>query len=119
MNERGAGGELDREIAVRRPASSELAAMLSNPSSRATRARSIGKVVPASAAAPSGSTFTRRRQSASRPRSRSKHRRIGEQVVAEGDGLRDLQVRGSRASPALHGATPARAAPAQAHPGAG
>ena len=52
-------------------ASSEFSATPSKPSSRATRSRSMGKVVPASAAAPSGSTLTRLRQSASRARSRS------------------------------------------------
>ncbi|MNC89650.1 hypothetical protein D3C83_56210 [compost metagenome] len=52
-------------------ASSELPQIESNPSSCATRSRWIGNVVPASAAAPSGSTFTRFLQSASRARSRS------------------------------------------------
>ena len=48
-----------------------LAATPSKPSSRATKSRSIGRLVPASAAAPSGRTFSRLRQSASRDRSRS------------------------------------------------
>ena len=52
-------------------ASSEFVHSASKPSSRATRARSIGYDVPASAAAPSGSRFTRRRQSARRSASRA------------------------------------------------
>ena len=51
-------------------ASSEFSATPSNPSSRATNSRSIGKLVPARAAAPSGRRFTRRRQSARRSASR-------------------------------------------------
>ena len=42
----------------------------SKPSAAAVMCRSIGKPVPASAAAPSGLSFIRRRQSASRDRSR-------------------------------------------------
>ncbi len=48
-----------------------LAATPSNFKSSATRRRSMGKLVPASAAAPSGRTFTRLRASARRERSRS------------------------------------------------
>jgi len=51
-------------------ASSEFAIGRSNPSASAVIARSIGKEVPASAAAPSGHSLSRHRQSASRPRSR-------------------------------------------------
>ncbi len=51
-------------------ASSEFAAGRSKPSAAAVAARSIGNEVPASAAAPSGHSFSRRRASASRPRSR-------------------------------------------------
>src|SRR3979409_1897770 len=52
-------------------ASSEFSLTVSNPSSRALFGGAIGKGVPASAAAPSGRQFTRRRQSARRERSRS------------------------------------------------
>ena len=51
-------------------ASSEFAVGRSKPSAAALAKRSIGKEVPASAAAPSGLSLSRRRQSASRPRSR-------------------------------------------------
>src|SRR5436190_1740974 len=51
-------------------ASIEFAAGRSKPSAAAVRSRSIGKAVPASAAAPSGDSLSRRRQSAKRPRSR-------------------------------------------------
>jgi len=67
---RRAGAEFDRKIAVGDRVK-EFSLTVSNPSSRATLARSIGKEVPASAAAPSGRQFTRRRQSARRARSRS------------------------------------------------
>ena len=52
-------------------ASSEFSHRPSKPSSRATRSRSIGKLVPASAAAPSGSLLTLFLVSRSRSRSRS------------------------------------------------
>ena len=51
-------------------ASMELAEGRSKPRSSAVMARSMGNDVPASAAAPSGDSFRRPRQSASRPRSR-------------------------------------------------
>ena len=52
-------------------ASSEFSQMREKPSSSAVSARSIGKVVPASAPAPSGSESVRLRQSTRRSRSRS------------------------------------------------
>ena len=52
-------------------ASSEFAIGRSNPSAFAVISRSIGKLVPASAAAPSGLSFIRARASRNRPRSRS------------------------------------------------
>ena len=52
-------------------ASSELAIGRSNPSASAVISRSIGNDVPASAAAPSGLSFSRRRASSNRPLSRS------------------------------------------------
>jgi hypothetical protein len=52
-------------------ASSELAIGLSKSSAAAVASRSIGKLVPASAAAPSGLSFIRARASRNRPRSRS------------------------------------------------
>ena len=52
-------------------ASSEFSASPSKPSSRATRLRSMLKLVPARAAAPSGMRFTRERTSPSLWRSRS------------------------------------------------
>ena len=74
-------------------ASSELAAMLSKPSSRATW-RAVDR---------EGGAGERRRAERQHvhapaavgqpPAVALEHRRIGEQVVAEGDGLRDLQVR--------------------------
>jgi hypothetical protein len=48
--------------------------------------------VPASAAAPSGRRLVRRRQSAKRSASRSRHLEIGEQVMAEGHRLGDLEM---------------------------
>ena len=77
-------------------ASSEFAVGRSKPSALAVALRSIGNAVPASAAAPSGNSFSRRRQSAKRPRSRAKHLDIGEEVMAEGDRLRALQMREAR-----------------------
>ena len=50
--------------------SSEFAVGRSKPSAFAVAVRSIGNAVPASAAAPSGDSFSRLRQSAKRPRSR-------------------------------------------------
>ena len=52
-------------------ASIEFAIARSNPSAAAVISRSIGKLVPASAAAPSGLSFIRARASRNRPRSRS------------------------------------------------
>jgi hypothetical protein len=52
-------------------ASSELAMGPPKPSACAVISRSMGKDVPASAAAPSGETFSRARASARRPRSRA------------------------------------------------
>jgi hypothetical protein len=52
-------------------ASSEFAMGRSNPSAAAVISRSMGKLVPASAAAPSGLLFIRARASRNRPRSRS------------------------------------------------
>ena len=52
-------------------ASSEFAIGRSKPSAAAVMCRSIGKLVPASAAAPSGLSFIRARASRKRPRSRS------------------------------------------------
>ncbi len=52
-------------------ASSEFAAGRSKPSAFAVMSRSIGNDVPASAAAPSGSSLRRVRASAKRPRSRA------------------------------------------------
>ena len=52
-------------------ASSEFAIGRSKPSAFAVMSRSIGKAVPASAAAPSGDSLRRRRASANRPRSRA------------------------------------------------
>ena len=77
-------------------ASSEFSHTPSKPSSFATIWRSIGNDVPASAAAPSGSLFTRLRQSASRWRVAREHLEIREQVMGERHRLRDLQVREAR-----------------------
>ncbi len=52
-------------------ASSEFAIGLSKPSAAAVMARSMGKDVPAKAAAPRGDSFTRFLASAKRPRSRA------------------------------------------------
>ncbi len=72
--------------------SSEFAVGRSKPSAVAVIARSIGNDVPASAAEPSGHSLRRFRQSASRPRSRPEHLDIGQEMMAEGDGLRDLEM---------------------------
>ncbi len=52
-------------------ASSEFAIGRSKPSASAVMSRSTGNAVPASAAAPSGDSFSRLRASAKRPRSRA------------------------------------------------
>ena len=64
--------------------------------SRARRrpsARSVSKLTPASAPAPSGSSSTCERTKRKRSRSRREHPDVGQQVVAEVDGLGALQVR--------------------------
>ena len=58
----------------------------------AVASRSMGKLVPASAAAPSGDLLSRALASAKRPRSRAEHLDISEEVMAEGDRLRGLQM---------------------------
>ena len=73
-------------------ASSEFSHRPSKPSSRATRWRSIGKLVPASAAAPSGSRFTRFRTSSKSFAVALEHLHVRQQVVAEGHRLRHLQM---------------------------
>ena len=95
MTQRRGGGEFDREVAighgVERIGAQAVEAELAR-----HRSRSIGKLVPASAALPSGSRLTRRRQSARRSRVAREHRVVGEQVMAERDRLRDLQMREAR-----------------------
>ena len=73
-------------------ASSEFAAGLAKPSALAVASRSMGKGVPASAAAPSGNSFSRLAASAKRPRSLAEHLDISQQMMAEGDRLRGLQM---------------------------
>ena len=72
--------------------SSELAVGRSKPSAFAVIARSIGKEVPASAAAPSGHSLRRLRASRKAPGVAAEHLDIGEQVMAEGDRLGRLQM---------------------------
>ncbi len=62
--------EFDGEIAIGHGVE-RVAAECFEPEFRATRSRSIGKPVPASAALPNGSRFTRRRQSRNRSASRA------------------------------------------------
>ena len=62
--------ELQREVAVRHGVERVGASAGRSPAPARSCARSIGNEVPASAAAPSGHSFSRRRQSANRPRSR-------------------------------------------------
>ena len=62
---------------------------------RSCRGRS-GCGVPASAAAPSGDSFRRARQSAKPAAVAPEHLDIGQQMMAEGDGLRRLQMREAR-----------------------
>ena len=73
-------------------ASSEFAAGLSKPSAFAVASRSMGKLVPASAAAPSGHSFSRVLASAKRPPVARQHLDISETMMAEGDRLRRLQM---------------------------
>ena len=82
-----------RDRTPRRASSSQTP---SKPSSRATRARSIGKLVPASAAAPSGSRFDALAAIGEALAVAREHRVVGEQVMAERHRLRDLQVREAR-----------------------
>ena len=63
-----------------------------SPSSR----RSIGKEVPASAAAPSGDSLSRAPRIGEAAAVARDHLDIGEQVMAEGDRLRGLQMREAR-----------------------
>ena len=67
--DRRRGQELEREVTIG-DGTIEFAMGAPNPSAAAVAARSIGKLVPASAAAPSGHSFSRTRASARRPRSR-------------------------------------------------
>ena len=69
-----------------------LAATPSNPSAAATCSRSIGKVVPARAAAPRGRTFSRRRQSARRLAVARELLDVGQEVMRRQDRLGALQV---------------------------
>ena len=73
-------------------ASSELAQGRSKPSAALVMARSIGKDVPASAAAPSGHSLSRERASANRPAVAREHLHISQQMVAERGRLRRLQM---------------------------
>ncbi len=73
-------------------ASRELSVGRSKPSARGGHGRSIGNEVPARAALPSGQSFSRRRQSRQAAAVAVQHLHVGQQVVAEGDGLRGLQV---------------------------
>ncbi len=75
----------DRVHAVRRRGRRSRAAA-------ATKAGSMGKLVPARAAAPRGQRLTRARQSASRSRSRCEHPEVSHQVLRRGDRLRQLRV---------------------------
>jgi len=77
-------------------ASSEFSHRPSKPSSRATRERSIGKLVPASAAAPSGQPVDAAAALREPLAVALQHLDVSEQVMAEGDRLRNLQVRKAR-----------------------
>ena len=66
---------------------------------RRPSSRSVSKFTPASAPAPSGSSAAGVDTAAKRARSRSEHPDVGEQVVAEVDGLRALKVRVARHRP--------------------
>jgi hypothetical protein len=88
--DRGRRQRLQREIAIETP-SSELAIGRSKPSAFAVICRSIGKDVPASAAAPSGHSFSARGRRASGAVA-AEHFDIGEQMMAEGDRLGRLQM---------------------------
>ena len=77
-------------------ASSELAMGRSKPSSAAVMCRSMGKDVPASAAAPSGDSFTRSLRIGKPAPVARQHLDIGEAMMAEGDGLRGLHMREAR-----------------------
>ena len=73
-------------------ASIELALGRSKPSSAAVIRRSIGKLVPASAAAPSGNSLRRAPRVGEARAVAPQHLDVGQQVVAEGHRLRRLQV---------------------------
>ena len=72
--------------------SSELAVGRSKPSAWAVAWRSIGNEVPASAAAPSGHSFMRFPCVRKTPLVAAEHLHVGEEMVAERDRLRALQV---------------------------
>ena len=72
--------------------SSELRVGSRKPSALAVLCRSMGKPVPASAAAPSGLSSMRSMASRTRDRSRREHLDIGHAVMAEGHRLRRLQM---------------------------
>ena len=112
-DERGAGGELDREVAVgdrvQRVRRDVLEAQLARDPLAVDREGGAGERrraqrqhvhAPAAVGEPRAVAL--------------EHRRVGEQVVAEGDRLRDLQVREAGHHQRRRGAPPARAAPARA-----
>ena len=72
--------------------SSEFAVGRSKPSAFAVISRSIGKEVPASAAAPSGDSFKRLARIGETPAIAPEHLHIGKEVMAEGHRLRRLQM---------------------------
>ena len=76
--------------------SSELAVGRSKPSASAVACRSMGKEVPASAAAPSGHSLSRARASAKPAAVARQHLDVGQEMVAERHRLRRLQMREAR-----------------------
>ena len=85
-------GELQREVAVAGGVEAVGRHAVEAQAGRATSSRSIGRLVPASAAAPSGSTFARRRQSASRSAVALELLAVGQPIVRGQHRLGPLQV---------------------------
>ena len=85
--DRGRRQRLEREVAVG-DGVERLAVGRSKPSAFAVMSRSIGNDVPASAAAPSGHSFSRLRGVGEAPAVAPEHLDIGQQMMAEGDRLR-------------------------------
>ena len=90
--DRGRRERLQREVAVGRRCRANWRSAGRSRARAAVASRSIGKEVPASAAAPSGLSLSRARASREAAAVAGQHLDVGEEMVAEGHRLRRLQM---------------------------